>query len=61
MKTAALYRTNEEIERLDKARGLIPRSRVGVVAIQRLLDDMENGKVDLMSLKASGERDNQEK
>ena len=61
MKTAALYLKKEEIERLDRARGLIPRSRVGAVAIQRLLDDVENGKVDLMSLNAPGAAINEEK
>jgi hypothetical protein len=43
-----IYVTDEEAERVNRARGLIPASRVGVIALRRLMDDLEKGKVDLM-------------
>jgi hypothetical protein len=43
----AFYLTDEEWNRLDRLRGLIPRSRIGALALQRLLDDVENGRIDL--------------
>ncbi len=47
MKTACFYLTDEEIKRLDRLRGMIPRSRMGVLAVQRFLDDIESGRVEL--------------
>lgn len=48
MRTAVFYLTNEEIERLDEIRGLIPRSRMGAIAIRRLIADIENGRHNLL-------------
>jgi hypothetical protein len=50
LKRACFYFTNQEVERLDRVWGMIPRSRLGVLAINRLLDDIESGKLDLLPL-----------
>jgi hypothetical protein len=44
----SFYLTKEQVERLDKIRGYIPCSRLGVLAVNRLLDDIETGRVNLM-------------
>jgi hypothetical protein len=49
LKKIAFYLTDEEVERVNKARGLIPASRVGAIAVRRLLDDLEKGKVNLLA------------
>lgn len=51
-KVVAYYLTDDEVNKMNEYRGPIPASRVGVIAIRRLLDDIEKGKVDL--LKESG-------
>jgi hypothetical protein len=55
LKKIAFYVTDEEAERVDKVRGLIPASRVGAIAVRRLLDDVEKGRVNLFE-----ERDEQQ-
>jgi hypothetical protein len=48
MRTAVFYLTDDEIKRLDEIRGLIPRSRMGAIAIRRLIADMEAGRLSLL-------------
>jgi hypothetical protein len=49
-KRVTFYFPHEEVRRLDKLRGLIPRTKLGVLALQRLMDDAESGKVDLLKI-----------
>lgn len=48
LKTSSFYLTEEELKRLDRIRGYLPRSRIGTLALRRFLDDVENGRVELV-------------
>lgn len=56
LRTACFYLTQEEVKRLDEIRGFIPRSKMGAIAVRRLIEDFENGKLELLptTTKASG-------
>ena len=47
LKTSNFYLTQDEMDRLDRLRGYVPRSRIGALAVRRFLDDVESGKVEL--------------
>ena len=48
LKKIAFYVSDEEEERVNKYRGPITASRMGAIAMRRLLDDLEKGKVNLL-------------
>ena len=57
-----IYAPKEKVNRIDKNRGPITRSKFGLIALDRLMFDIENGKVNLLTLElkeqATGVTDN---
>jgi hypothetical protein len=48
-RTACFYLPHEDVRRLDELRGIISRSKMGVIAVKRLIADIETGKLVLPS------------
>lgn len=57
-KVVVSYLTNDEIKKMDRYRGPISVSRIGAIAIRRLLDDLDKGKVNLLEERGLEVRDN---
>lgn len=48
-RTACFYLPHEDVRRLDEIRGIISRSKIGAIAVRRLIADVETGKMVLPS------------
>jgi hypothetical protein len=54
LRKITFYMSDQEMERIDKARGPITASRLGAIAVRRLLDDVDQGRVNLLQEKGLG-------
>jgi hypothetical protein len=60
-RTTCFYLSQEDVRRLDELRGIFSRSKMGVIAVKRLIKDIETGRLILpteMMTAKSEEEDN---